>query len=689
MGGGDYMKANKLRYLAGGLAIILMMSTLNPAVAYAAEDGDAVAMVEEISPAEETEPESEETGQTEEVEPEAEETEQTEEVEPEAEETEQAEEVEPVSEETGQTEEVESVSEETEQTEKVSEEAELVVEDTELAAVEPETAETEVAETEQATEESNQEIVEATQPETTSVEEVASETDPQDDDIILTSTPQSATVSMEEIEAEAEANVKARLENMTMDELLNLCLGLSTATTNDYISEDAENTDVAHVMLVKEAEDKYTQKLLKSYFDNGLEALIASLPNGKLYGKPIQNVIYTILGYNNNNVDLKDVINSTHSETMDKLDEVCKKNKDTSVVASTLCEYGGRFDKFEVEAQGRAQAIADIKKNPTLSENEKAVQIAAVIGGAKDWNAGNTAIFEKMNYAAQTLNGKPATDPQGRNIFEVIYDYYKDESAFSGEAMDKSEGYIQERLNGFIRNCGVAIECLKAHQQISKFSEEDIASMSAENQKLYADVKTSNYDIGCKLKNIINIFTGDKQAEKVENQTGVLDKAGEYYSHNRNNYLRQEKGTIKEVAISKNPYVQKSEDFNLDDLKAHSALSRDEILNLQAHVNATGLTMEEYLNSMGIDTTQINVKHGPHGYRTAYLSTLDSKVSSTANSRGRGTTDWYLKGINMNEKGATEKNYKYAHKYVRTWIWEDNEYNSYNSAVSVVLQNEK
>ena len=493
----------------------------------------------------------------------------------------------------------------------------------------------------------------------------------------------------EEIEEEAEANVRARLEKMTLDELLEYWLTLSTAKANDYTCEDAVNTDPDRISLVKEAENKYAEKLLKTYFNNGLEIVLGTIPNGRIYGKPIQNIIFGILGINSDSVDLKEVINSNHSEEMKKMDEICKKNKDISVNAATLCEYGGRFDSFEIEAQQRAEAISSIKKNSSLSDNEKAVQIAAVIGSSKDWNAGKTALFEKMAYAAQTLRGKPSTDVYGRNLFEAIYDFKKDESAFSGEAMDKSESYIQERLNGFIRNCGVAIECLKAHQMISEFTEEDIAAMDPDTQQTYYAIKTSTYDVRSKLKSIINIFTGDKDADREELKTGVLDTAGDYYNKSRRMYLRHENGTVSEVAISNNLYVQKSENYNEKDLKAHSALSRDEIINLQAHVNSTGMTMAEYLKAMDIDTSSMNVRKGPHaGQRTAYLSTLDSKCLDTANSRGRGSYYWYLKGIDMNKKGAGETTYNYHYKYVRSWIFQDNKDERYNSAIAVVLQRE-
>lgn len=576
-----------------------------------------------------------------------------------------------------------------------TEEPTVVEETTEEAKVEESTVVEEVTEEAQAEESTVVEEVteEAQVEEPTVVEETTEEH--QVEDIVVAEQPEESMpeetepeeeIDIEAIEAEAEANVKARLENMTVEELMDYCLNLSTATPDNYKCEDAKNTDADHVRLVQEAERKYADKLLKAYLNNGLDALIGTFPNGKIYGKPIQNVIYTILGINNDSVDLKEVINSTHSETMKKLDEVCKKNKEISVNAATLCDYGSRFDAFEIEAKQRAEAISKIKKNPDISDKEKAVRMAAVIGGTKDWDAGKTALFEKMAYAAQTLRGKPATDAYGRNLFEALYDFNKDDSAFSGEAMDKSEGYIQERLNGFLRNCGVAIECLKAHQTISAFTEEDLAEMDPDIRKTYDEIKSSSYDIKSKLKSIISIFTGDKEAEDKELQTGILETAGKYYSKSRRNYLDHQGATVKEVAISKNLYVQKSESFKKDDLKAHSALTREQIIELQAHVNSTGMTMAEYLEAMGIDVASAQVRKGPHGYRTMYLSTLDSKVSSTANSRGKGTTDWYLKGINMKQKGATETTYKYCHQYIPTFAWEDEEHNRYNSAVSIVLQ---
>jgi hypothetical protein len=416
------------------------------------------------------------------------------------------------------------------------------------------------------------------------------------------------------------------MQGMTPDELVDYLTKLSTANAQNAKKGTAEEN-------IAESDDggngflDFLDDECKAVVNEAIKQAFDALPGSNFYGDPVQDLLKGAIGLNDDKKDMNEIIDAQHSETMKALEEMYLKMKENDVNANTLTEYGNRFDQFEVEAQERAKAVKAIQDRKDLSDKQKAVQIAAVIGSSLDWSQGKTALFEKMAYAAQTLKGNPKADPKGRNLYQVIYDFNKDYSMFSGEAMDRSEGYIKERINGFVRNCGVAIECLKAHHMVAKLTPEEVAALDPYTRGIYDQIKSDTSSISAKIKSITQIFTGNKDAENASEQTGAFDKVNEYYSQSRTVFINKGKS---EVALESKLDAVGADEFEREywaygsDSKGfvpgdylvtdvHSgyryaetqALTKEQIDAIYKHCVENGWTISEYLCKIGFDLSLI------------------------------------------------------------------------------------
>ena len=110
---------------------------------------------------------------------------------------------------------------------------------------------------------------------------------------------------------------------------------------------------------------------------------------------------------------------------------------------------------------------------------------------------------------------------------------------------------------------------------------------------------------------------------------------------------------ISEIALASKLYTLESEKYNNADLTDKSAVKGEEIIKLQNHVNSLGMTMSEYLDTMGFNMTFIK-----DAGRNVCLSTLHDESS-----KGVYELNKSYYAISMTEKGATEKESIYYYSY--------------------------
>ena len=450
-----------------------------------------------------------------------------------------------------------------------------------------------------------------------------------------------------------------------------------TESGNDG-SEDAAEDPVANL----------SKEIIKSAADKFIDDMIEKLPGSDYIGDNLKKVIMGTLGLADEEQDAAALLEKSTKELKDTMDEYHGKNERLRQTVSSIINFGNRLDKFTSAIKMVTDEIGNLSedvKNGVISQTAMDVRVAALIGNMTEIRAGEENVFTLMESVAQTMRNKsgngPDTDMKNRNLFDLFYDYYKEESAFSGEAMDKANKSIQLRLNRYLQNCRALLGVMGYQQKVADLSQDEIDALDEDTKEIYKNTVTGSYDIGRFVKSIMYTITGNKESEKAEEQAGILDRSKEYYSKNRTAFIDVNGQNISEIALSKNLTTLNSENFDLDTVRNASALNERQIKRIAEQAKKRGMTILQYLKSVGFDVSALEKSK-----RTVFLSTLQDSYDSPFDRRGRGDYFWMYKGINMNKKGAGEETKTYYHYYKHTYIWEDDERDSYNDGLLVVFR---
>ena len=186
-----------------------------------------------------------------------------------------------------------------------------------------------------------------------------------------------------------------------------------------------------------------------------------NIPYVKVVADPLKVLILNLIGLGDDKLPNENEVDHA-AEASAKIDELKGETKRAIETVGSIRDYGSRLDAFTSSSTTLAQQIEKLKSSKSMTENEKAVKIAALIGNSSSWVPGNTSIFSQMNFVAQSMRSKsqdgPKADANARNLFDLFYDYNKETSLFSGEAMDRGTPAIQKRVSQYAANCGVLAE---------------------------------------------------------------------------------------------------------------------------------------------------------------------------------------------------------------------------------------
>ena len=463
-----------------------------------------------------------------------------------------------------------------------------------------------------------------------------------------------AARAIEDAHKEAE---RIQKEIKTVGDVLNLIMTKDTTKALPVVCNNDTKGTVALKTYSETAEKVYG--IMREAYSTALSATLGDIPYVKVVADPLKGLILNLIGLGDDKLPNENEVDHA-AEASAKIDELKGETKRAIETVGSIRDYGSRLDAFTSSSTTLAQQIEKLKSSKSMTENEKAVKIAALIGNSSSWVPGNTSIFSQMNFAAQSMRSKsqdgPKADANARNLFDLFYDYNKETSLFSGEAMDRGTPAIQKRVSQYAANCGVLAEALRAHEKVANFTEKDIAALDQNTRKVYDKIKSSKEDIHMQMKDIIETFTGSKNSAIESARYGILDAAKDHYSKDRLILLEKDGETIKETKLGSLLYTMKSENHNCDTLKKESALSRNQALRLQEHVNGLGISMGEFLKKMGFDMSDAK-----DGNRAVLFSTLEKDDSICLTTRGgHGTAKYYYRGTDLNKVGAKEESKRYC-----------------------------
>ena len=446
-------------------------------------------------------------------------------------------------------------------------------------------------------------------------------------------------------------------ESMSMNELLDYYSKLSEGNVDVYARFIPSRYKDENGK-VKDEDLETAKSIMYPIFQNMIGGLLKNAPGNEFYGDVIKGFIGGALGFNESKTDIKEVIEKGNEHLEDELIKGFAKTERDTDNYTTLKAYGATLDELAVYAKMRAEGINFILTNKNYSDIEKQVRIAELIGSSGDWYSGSNQgnIMKSLEAAALVFKGQSNVD--SRDIYNVIYEINKNSSLFSGEAMNKSQSKIEKSVNGFIRNCGVVIECLKAHEAIAHLTQEQIDAMDPQTREIYTRIHTDSDTISSKVRAIAGIFLGDKSSINKEEQYGVLDKAAQYYDKNRTTYVDygnngagvKLQDTLK-VTIGSDYMSGDRADLNRINATVNSSgLTATDIDRIVTHAKANGMTVTEYLDSVGFNTDNL------YGYkylmRDAYYDAADDLLGFRTGYDYEGIRSYDMNAKDVNQGKA-------------------------------------
>ncbi|MBO4900452.1 MAG: hypothetical protein J5509_09180 [Lachnospiraceae bacterium] len=446
-------------------------------------------------------------------------------------------------------------------------------------------------------------------------------------------------------------------ESMSMNELLDYYSKLSEGNVDVYARFIPSRYKDENGK-VKDEDLETAKSIMYPIFQNMIGGLLRNAPGNEFYGDVIKGFIGGALGFNEPKTDIKEVIEKGNEHLEDELIKGFAKTERDTDNYTTLKAYGATLDELAIYAKMRAEGINSILTNKNYSDIEKQVRIAELIGSSGDWYSGSNQgnIMKSLEAAALVFKGQSNVD--SRDIYNVIYEINKNSSLFSGEAMNKSQSKIEKAVNGFIRNCGVVIECLKAHEAIAHLTQEQIDAMDPQTREIYTRIHTDSDTISSKVRAIAGIFLGDKSSINKEEQYGVLDKAAQYYDKNRTTYVDYSNNgagvklqdTLK-VTIGSDYMSGDRADLNRINATVNSSgLTATDIDRIVTHAKANGMTVTEYLDSVGFNTDNL------YGYkyliRDAYYDAADDLLGFRTGYDYEGIRSYDMNAKDVNQGKA-------------------------------------
>lgn len=378
------------------------------------------------------------------------------------------------------------------------------------------------------------------------------------------------------------------------------------------------------------------------YAENSIKNIITGLAG--------QNVVVPDSVYSNDFVEINNMEDEPITKNNDYVDSIILRNQDNN------------FINFAKDGMSRAKSIAEIRQDKNLSDIQKTIKVAELIGSTKEWDEGegNATILKNMAAASQALIANENGDNSTKTMYEAIYNFNKHDCLFSGEVLTKSKGFIETRVSSFVRNCEIVMECLRAHNQVAKLTEEQVKTLDPETKAVYDRIHGDSATVFSKIKTVAEIFLGSDNADGTHN-AGVADTAREYGKKDRCTYINYGKNgdgiKLNKQLSSKeaNDYtIGKFTDINaLNEKVNNSPLTTDDLNNIFERASKQGKTVKNYLSEVGFDTSNMSngvILTGSYDDRPEYVN------AGITISVGRGTMG--AKGVGVDDTSCKEQKVK-------------------------------
>lgn len=485
--------------------------------------------------------------------------------------------------------------------------------------------------------------------------------------------------------------VAAVLAAVTMCSVGTAAMSASALKVNAASCDTAKLVQVIDEMgdAAKRLLNRITDKDLEKIKQVGIQTLLAGIAEFVPGGKTLNPALQMILGsaFGNKQMTLED-IDSRIDELYSRIDQFEKdmQNELKNILSIENFDYSV-FTPFNSEIQGIISAIKTVKKSKNYTTKQKLAIIAAQIDRDIEWKKGNSP-FVGFTSVSKKLNNATLVD--GNDMFTTIYNYFKQRSMFSGEAIDKSKAVMDGIMQNYLAGYTILIECLSAQLMVNALENKDgidsyyLDHISTNVDEIQAKIDELNRtvlgetnlrkEISNDYSNIIGYkivklgvldyvvpVYGDKTVDvyDIDNKNTVSAKYNNILNINRNIFVNKGKANkrIININVTNHGSLWSSKEdqavgsFNRIVLSG-SFLSGDQLKDLANYAREKGQTIRELLNANGFDTSSL-----PENTNLATSKAYDDLgvVDFLSGIVGSVHLHGLYKGINIDEKNPVEK----------------------------------
>ena len=331
--------------------------------------------------------------------------------------------------------------------------------------------------------------------------------------------------------------------------------------------------------------------------------------------------------------DINQNITEMRAELNKKLDDL-EANLDQSTTEilnkiknqSFLDGFGTELDDMHTATRIVASQIKTISEDPTLTEEERTVEIAALIGKNTEWSDTGKLVY-RLNRVGDMLAGESVSQKDARDFYQVLYEDEMPNVMFSGEAYDNISPYVERVMYEYFYSYSVISQCLEAAERVSQYDDSVTEKFSRKmiDYDYISTVSLTSIVVDEIIELNDMIYNADKANSVISHYAAFRYKQ----QNDRNVFVNKGKNgagiaissEVKETHFDMRTTAKDSYTYswsnnppktNYNNAKASidaaigsNVIKTDELNELYSYVYRTypDMSFTDYLKSMGIDTS--------------------------------------------------------------------------------------
>ncbi len=359
--------------------------------------------------------------------------------------------------------------------------------------------------------------------------------------------------------------------------------------------------------------DKTTDTIIKTEYAIGTGLIRQYVPGGQAIVGALDAIMGGLSDKGPSLSDINDNINKLRAEISKEFSDIKnqmnnnKKEIENKIVDQTvIANKGSNFDTLMSSMKETASQIDTFIKDTSLNEKERAIEIAALIGRNDKWTNSSNVHNQYLSFM-NTLSSTSFADQKGRDFCQVVFNDCKSNFMFSGEAIDVAKPYLDRVMLLGTYAYSIDCQCLKAAQDISKFTAEDKKELDEDALEKLSAVKSRTSVINNEINKINDKMFDAGASDSVTTHYKNFNKTSRTIFINKNTTNQPFKKNLKEF----NHWfgVTGSGAFNKikNDICANTISKGDmEALIKYIQTNHEGTSLRDYLKKVGFNVNRVS-----------------------------------------------------------------------------------